>query len=210
MKGRTYHAADTVSPLLVSLIHRSLGSVRRYYLTRRNVFYTKVVSRLLFDHNRAAWTAGELAGLRLEILSFETTAAKTFAPNCTSGLLTLKVHLLDHTLEALTSFRCFSSTDLAPFEHPSVLIKQSYRTKSRRYSTKLYETAHNVSRAQKRVRAGESQVHGSVVGASLLQRRKRAKGGEGCIIGDGACVSLEQLGGGSESKSGAAPRRVFW
>lgn len=67
MKTTNYYAVDAVFLFVAPLIETSLSFVEKSRLARMNAFDTEMGSELLFDHNRAAWTAGELASLRSEI-----------------------------------------------------------------------------------------------------------------------------------------------
>lgn len=66
-----------------------------------NVFYTKVVSKLLFPHNGAEWTLEELASVRSENSKFKTAVRRMFAPHCAFGLFTLEFHRLNRVVEKL-------------------------------------------------------------------------------------------------------------
>lgn len=125
MEKRNYHDVDTVLLFVASFIYRSPGFVEKGDFTRMNVVYSKRISKLLFDKIGEVWTAGELARFWSEISKIKTVAERTFRPHRSSGLLTLRFHLLDHVGDGLERFGSLSFTDAAPAEHFNVLIKQS-------------------------------------------------------------------------------------
>lgn len=154
---------------------RSLGAVEKGKLTPKNALYTKVINMLLFDRNGAAGTAGGLASLRLEVSAPKTVVERTFAPPCLSGLFPLKFYLLDHAVVESVRFVSLPVTDAASFEGFSVRIKQSYMIMFWRHWTRVCGTVHIESRALDSVQREESQVHGSVVCACLLQKKVRGR-----------------------------------
>lgn len=85
--------------------------------------------------------------LLLEIEELKRVNERVFVPHCSFGLYTLKVHLLDHLIEDLERFGSIYFTEARPAEHFTVLIKQSYRTTSRRLSTRFQKALQNMSSA---------------------------------------------------------------
>lgn len=98
---------------------------------------------------------------------------------------------MHHVAEDLGRFRSSSNTDAAPFDDLNVLIKPAYRTASQRYSTKMREMVHIVSRALKSVRRAEPHERGGVVGAFSLKKKKR-------VESDGADLAQNETGGSLE------------
>lgn len=96
--------------------------------------------------------------MRLEISGLKTVFGKTSAPHCSSGFFTLKIYLLNYVLENLERFWSLAFTDEAPSVHLDVLIEQSYRMSFCQYSTKIYDTVHNVGRALESVEREKSQI----------------------------------------------------
>lgn len=126
LRGMMYkssnHAVEKVVPFVASFTKTRLGIVKRCSLARMNVFYTEMVSKSLFDHNKVAWTAEELASLRSKNSKLRTAIERTFATHSASGLSTFKFHLMDHVVENLDMFGTLFFTDAEPFEQLSVLI----------------------------------------------------------------------------------------
>lgn len=99
----------------------------------------------------------------------------TFGQHCSSGVFTMKFHLLRHFLHDLERFVSFSSMDAGPSEHFSMLMKKSHRMTSQRLSTRMYETVANMRRSLDSVQRLSREVYGVASGASLL--RKKGRGG---------------------------------
>lgn len=95
-----YYAVDTVFPFVAPFLDKSPGFVERCDFTRMNVLYTKMVSKLPFDHNGAAWTAEEVASLLSNIWMFKTVVERSFGPHCSAGLFTMKYRHLNHVVES--------------------------------------------------------------------------------------------------------------
>lgn len=64
-------------------------------------------------------------------------------------------------------------------------MKQSYSTKSRRYSTRSHKPVHSMSRNLESVRRGKKYVHWSVAGASLLEKGSVRVRERNCVDGVG-------------------------
>lgn len=71
MGGSNYNAAETMFPCLASFFDRNLGFVERCKLRRMNAFYKEMVTKLLSEHSRVTWTAGEVESLQSEISEFK-------------------------------------------------------------------------------------------------------------------------------------------
>lgn len=104
------------------------------------------------------WVVKELSTLRFEIKNLKRFVQNSFAPHRTSGLCTLKHHLVDQLVEGLERFKSMSFTDAASFEHFNVQIKQLSGTMSQRLSTRMQETTQNMVNAVCRVRGAEGGV----------------------------------------------------
>lgn len=68
-------------------------------------------------------------------------------------------------LEWSGSFLC---TDAAPIEHFKVLVKQSYRMKSRCSLMRMFETVDSMNKVLGSVRREKREVHADLDGAPLL------------------------------------------
>lgn len=166
MEGKTYNAVDTLVPFVASVIDSNSGSAERCDLTGMNLFYTDIISKLLCNHSKVVWMAVELASLQSEILKIEHVIESTVEPHCSSGLLSLKLHLLDSVLGDLERSGSSSFKGAVPLKHFSMLICQFYRMKDRLYSTRLFQTVHNLSTALDSMKRGKSEVHHGPVRAS--------------------------------------------
>lgn len=117
-------------------------------------------------------TAGALETLPSEVLKVEVVVERTHAPDSSSGLFRLETRLVEHIVKDLKRPKSFSSTDAAPFGYFHVLVKQSCMTRSRQYSTRMYERVPITSRALKSVRRAKTRVHGRAAGAFLSKQVK--------------------------------------
>lgn len=124
MERKDFNAIDTVFLFVAEFTRKNHGFVEKCDLTCMNVLYTEMVERELFDQRGGMWVEGELVGLRLEIWKFETVVEYTFAPHCSSGLLTLKFYLHDHLVDDMKRFRSLSFVDAGPVELFNVLIRK--------------------------------------------------------------------------------------
>lgn len=81
MMEKTGHCAfDTVFSLVGAFVGRSLTAVKRWGLTRLNLFYTESVDKKLPDHSGDAWLRNKLAKLRSEICKFNSVVKKHLLP----------------------------------------------------------------------------------------------------------------------------------
>lgn len=72
----------------------------------------------------------------------------------------------------------------------------------------MHETVENVGIALDSVKGSRSEVHGSVVPASLFKNMKYAEGAERYLVSDELCLSLRQgseLFGGAEAAVPSEP-----
>lgn len=104
-------------PIGESFIDKTFGFVEKCDVTRLNALYAEMVNTLFFDGNGAARTARGQMNLWSEIWKPKTGVKGTYAPQCSSGLLTFKFHLLDHVVRKFDVFRSPSFTDAALLEH---------------------------------------------------------------------------------------------
>lgn len=147
----------------------------------------------LFIYKEAVWTAEEMISLQLEISGLSTVVERTSAQHCSSGLRTLKFHLLVHAVEYLERLGSSSLTNAGPCRHFNVLIKQYLKMTSGRDLTVMYEMVHSKSGALQSMRTENSRVRGGVFGAFLLKNRECVGSGGWCFARDRVCVSLERL-----------------
>lgn len=84
-------------------------------------------------------------------------------------------------------------TNADPFEHFNVLIKKSYRMKSRLVLISMHKTMKNMSRALDSMKRIESQEHETVVAVSVPRERKFVESSGGCLVGNGVCLSLRRV-----------------
>lgn len=82
----------------------------------------------------------ELQVLNSRISRFQKNVGDIFADNCSTGLFTLKFHLLHHIVEDLRRFGTLSVLDASPLKYYNVHIKTSYSRASGSMKAKLEET----------------------------------------------------------------------
>lgn len=140
MGKKRYLAADEVFPFVATFIDESLGFVGKYDLTRMSALYANRTGKLLFDHSKAAWTAGELKRLRWKTSMLKTIAERAAAPLDKSGLLTMIFHFANHVVEVFGRCGSLLNLKLGPSEHFNVLMEQSHRMTFGQYSTRTYDT----------------------------------------------------------------------
>lgn len=88
-----------------------------------NVFYTQVVTKLLFDHSKVTWTPAEMATSRPKFSNFKNAVERTFAPPCSSGLATIKFRFVNQVFGVFERSGSLAFTDTAPLEPFGLLIK---------------------------------------------------------------------------------------
>lgn len=94
-------------------------------LTRINIQNVNILKMVLADHRAVQWVEGKLSALRYEIGAFKRAVQRIFAPHCSSGLHTLKFHLLDPLVENLERLGSMSFPNTVPFENCKGQAKQS-------------------------------------------------------------------------------------
>lgn len=158
LEEKNHYAVDMVFPFVASYIDRSIGLETTCDLIGMNGQYTDSVNRVLADHWEMQWVLKKLPRHLSEIKGFKRIAQKASAPQCASRSYTSKPHLLDLSVKDLKRFGNMLFTDAELFEHLNVLTEQSYRMKSRELSTRMQETAQNMTSGVCRVQGTESRV----------------------------------------------------
>lgn len=100
--------------------------------------------------------------LRSEIWNFKNAVEVTFAPHCSTGLLKMTFHPSNYPASDLKRFRSLRLSDAGHFSQRDLLTRKSYRMRSRRLSTRLYETVENMSGALNSVQKPEREFCGSL------------------------------------------------
>lgn len=151
MERKYCYAVETVFPLFSAFSEKSRGIAGREDCTRIRMLYIDRANRVLIDYRGGTWVEDKLVGLRSETRESRSVVKETSAPHCLLGWLTLKLHLLDPSVDDLERFESLSSMDTGLFEHFSMLLKKSYKMKSRRLPTRMHETMESLSSAPETV-----------------------------------------------------------
>lgn len=90
---------------------------------------------MLFGHRGEAWVENQLMKLRSEIWECKGAFEEAFASHFSSGLSSPRFYVLFHLVDNLQISRALTATNAALPEDFNVLLRQSYRVRSRRSST---------------------------------------------------------------------------
>lgn len=137
------------------------------------VQYSSIFGKVLVDFRDESWVDGKLVALRFGFGEFLGTFERLLALPCPFGSHTLEFHVLDRLVEDLERFESIPTTDARPFEHFSVLIKQSYGTTSRRLSTQLHETVQDMSSTARGVQKAGHRRETTRYAEAVVKNRKR-------------------------------------
>lgn len=92
-------------------------------------------------------------------------------------LFTLKLHTLHRLANDFGQCKSLIFKDAGRFDHLIVPVQKSYRTTSRRLSTRMHETVGSISSALNSVQRTESEEHTGAGVASVLDKRKSVQNG---------------------------------
>lgn len=181
LEGKDYRKLDTVFPFVASFIDTISGS-ETAELTRVHMQYTEIILALESIDNTTGIDKTILADIQNKITAFKQNTINLFAPHISSGLFTLKFHLLDHLVEDLTRFAGLDVLSASPYEYYNTRIKYNYRLTSKRRATCMDETVQNLDDELASLRNTTSQH----TGKSLYNR---AQG----LVRHGVTANLREL-----------------
>lgn len=110
---------------VAAFIDGIVGFEQQCEVTRMNMQYGEMISKVLVDHGEVGLEKKELSSLRPEIAEFKLVVEEVFYLRCLSCLYTLSCNSLDHPVDNLEGFEYSSHADAEAFEDFSELIKQS-------------------------------------------------------------------------------------
>lgn len=160
-KEKAHYAVGFPFLLAASLIIRNLRSAEMCSCTRMRAFNAEIVSSMLCDDKDVSWKEARLLRLPSEILEFKTFTEKSFTPHCSASLFTSYLHLLNPLLSDLRKIGCFSYANAVSCKPPHVLLQQSYKLTSGRFTTRMHETQQAMSNTFDDVQKTTSRVHGT-------------------------------------------------
>lgn len=171
-KNRYYYADKAGLLFVAALGDRSFVVVERCDWSRMNMLYNKMVSRFSSGNRGEAWMRIELVKLRSESWRWKSFLKKKAAPHCSPGLLTMKIHFLNHVVNNLERLESLVVMNAGPSEQFNVLMRTSYGVTSRWLFKRLHETAKTTSSALTTVERPESEVHESAAPICFFSKRK--------------------------------------
>lgn len=139
LEGKNYRSVDLVFPFLMGFLDRVLGFQETPTLTKMHTTYTDLMVHCLHDAQTTGWTAKSILTVAENITSMKKMIVSQYGPHSTTGLYTLKFHLLDHLPEDISRFGSLSMLDASPYEHFNTVIKNAYRQTSQRLVTRMDE-----------------------------------------------------------------------
>ena len=99
LEGKDYKTLDMIFPFIAAFIDRACGEVSNGPVTTVSVLYSDLVGFLLRYNRSNSWKRDEIDVIEGMVDTFRTTFMEVFGTFHSTGMRTLKFHLLSHLAE---------------------------------------------------------------------------------------------------------------
>lgn len=142
LEGKDYRNLDYVFPFVGAYLDRWVGDASFPSFSSLFSTYSDILS--IVESKKVEWNSESTSILEGKIKSFKKLVLRKFGGRCTTGLHTLKFHLLDHLAEDLGRFGSLSILSASQYEYAHTIFKRHYLRTSRRRHSALDETIRRV------------------------------------------------------------------
>ena len=117
LEGKDYKTVDMILPFIAAFIDRACGEVSNGPVTTVSVLYADLVGFLLRYNQSNPWRRDEIDIIEGMVDTFGTTFMNVFGTFHSTGMRTLKFHLLSHLAEDVENFGGLHNINAGVYEH---------------------------------------------------------------------------------------------
>lgn len=143
LEAKDYRSVDMVFPFVGMLVDRCCGEEATAVCTKLFVLYVEIMLTTMSYIGTYEWSEQKIQNLEVMIKTFKSNATELFASHQPSQLRTEKFHMLDHIVQDIRRMGGIVFADAGLYEYTHTLVKQAYRTGSRRRQTAMDETVNS-------------------------------------------------------------------
>lgn len=137
LDGNDCLAVDMTSIIICAYIDHATRFKIDSIMTGVHRMYYRILPKAVSQNYDRGRSVAELEQFCRVVFSFKHKVEITFLAAYTSGICTLKVHLLDHRIKNISSFWGITVLEASPYKQFKTSIKSAYRNTSQRHATPM-------------------------------------------------------------------------